>query len=244
MSDLNKIRLFCFPYAGGSSAMFSEWKTLLHPSVDMQAVELAGRGKRIGDPLYQDVPEMIEDLLQRIEAGITDLPYALFGHSLGSTICYELYKKIREKGLPLPVHLFFSGSGALHVIRADEKIYHLMSDAEFKKEVFELGGTPPEFFEYPELLQMFLPMLKNDFRMAEQGPVGELIPIEGDITVFLGKKDDLTPEQCDGWKLYTRQVCRMYYFEGGHFFLQNQGPAIVSVINQTLLEHKPYRQLQ
>jgi hypothetical protein len=91
-----------------------------------------------------------------------------------------------------------------------------MSDAEFKKEVLELGGTPPEFFEHPELLQIFLPMLKNDFRMAEQELVGELIPIEGDITVFLGKEDDLTPEQCDGWKLYTRQVCRMYYFEGGH----------------------------
>jgi surfactin synthase thioesterase subunit len=210
----------------------------------MRAVELAGRGERIGDTLYQDVPDMIGDLLQRIEAEISALPYALFGHSLGSTICYELYKKIREKGLPLPVHLFFSGAGALHVIRADEKKYHLMSDAEFKKEVLELGGTPPEFFEHPELLQIFLPMLKNDFRMAEQELVGELIPIEGDITVFLGKEDDLTPEQCDGWKLYTRQVCRMYYFEGGHFFLQRLGAAVVSVINQTLLEYTPYRQLQ
>jgi surfactin synthase thioesterase subunit len=244
MNEMNKIRLFCFPYAGGSAAIFNGWKTLLHPSVNMRAVELAGRGERIGDTLYEDVPEMIADLLRRIETELTALPYALFGHSLGSTICYELYNKIREKGLPLPVHVFFSGAGALHVIREGEKKYYLMSDEEFKKEVLGLGGTPPEFFQYPELLQIFLPMLKNDFRMAEQEPAGALIPIEGDITVFLGKEDDLTPEQCDGWKRYTRRVCRMYYFDGGHFFLQRQGPAIVSVINQTLLEYKPYRQLQ
>ncbi len=94
-----------------------------------------------------------------------------------------------------------------------------MDDEAFKKEVFLLGGTPQEFFEHPELLDLFLPILKNDFRIAETVATGdEIHPLDTDISILTGKQDDLSPEQIAGWQMHTRKTCRPYFFEGGHFF--------------------------
>jgi medium-chain acyl-[acyl-carrier-protein] hydrolase len=230
------MKLLCFPYAGGSSAIFSRWKQYLDPSIELLAVELAGRGGRMQDAFYDDMDEAVEDAFQCIRAHIADAPYALFGHSMGSRIAHELVKKVRANNCPLPAHIFHSGRGAPHIERADEKKYHLMDDAEFRKEVLELGGTPPELFENPEMMSLFLPVLRNDFRLVEETlKEDKTVPFEGDITVFLGKEDDLTADQCDGWKIHTKQLCHLFYFEGGHFFLHDATTRLVGLINQTLL---------
>lgn len=231
---MSKIKLFCFPYAGGSSVIFHRWKQYLDSGIELVPIELAGRGKRIHEPLYEDVQAMLDDVFERTKHDITHSSYALFGHSLGSTISYGLANRVRELCLPPPVHLFFSGRSAPHVKKKEEKIYHLMNEEEFKKEVMALGGTPAEFFVQPELMQLFLPMLRNDFKLAETELNREIHPFDESITVFMGKDDDLTAEECDGWKKHTRQVCTLHYFEGGHFFLHNELEKMVRIINGIL----------
>ncbi len=233
---MSKIKLFCFPYAGGSAVIFNQWKQYLDPEIELVPVELAGRGKRIQESLYTDVPAAIEDVYGIVSKMINGAPFALFGHSMGGMISYQLYQKFREKGERSPAHVFFSGRSAPHVKRPEEKKYHLLEEEEFKKEVINLGGTPPEFFDHPELLEVFLPLLKNDFRLAEVNTQnGEIHPLECNISVFLGKDDDLTTEQCDGWKKHTKELCSIHYFEGGHFFLHERTEQIVRLINNTLL---------
>jgi len=231
---MNKIYLFCFPYAGGSASVFNKWKPYLHPSVELKPVELAGRGKRMSEPFYGSVPEMIDDVFLRIRNDIVNAPYALFGHSMGAMIAYELVHTIKEHRLPPPLHVFFSGRAAPQT-RIYEKNYLLMTNEEFKKEIMGLGGTPPEFFEHPELMELFLPLLKNDFHLAETEIRGsEIVPLDGAITVLLGKEDDLTAEHCVGWKHHTGRLCTMYHFAGGHFFLHGEMEQIVKIINNTL----------
>lgn len=235
---MNKILLFCFPYAGGSAVIFHKWKHYLHPDIELVPIELAGRGRRICDLLYRDVPEAIDDVFALIKDRIGQSPYALFGHSMGSMISYELAKRIRQEGLPPPKHIFFSGRSAPHVKRKDEKIYHLMNDEEFKREVMELGGTPPGFFDDPDLAQLFLPLLKNDFRLAETvEDTHNIQPFDESITVFMGKDDDLTAEECDGWKRYSKRNCHICYFEGKHFFLLDETEQLVKIINRSLLNY-------
>jgi medium-chain acyl-[acyl-carrier-protein] hydrolase len=234
---MTKTTLFCFPYAGGSATIFHKWKQYLHPGIELAPVELAGRGKRMQEAHYRDIAEAVDDIFVRVKDRISQSPYALFGHSLGSSICYELADKIRRQGLPAPKHLFFSGWSAPHARREKEKKYHLMNDYDFRREVLELGGTPPEFFEHAELLQIFLPLLKNDFRLSETLEYsGTADPFEESITVFLGKDDELTAEQCDGWKRYSKGLCSIHYFEGGHFFLLDETEQIVNIINNNLLK--------
>jgi medium-chain acyl-[acyl-carrier-protein] hydrolase len=232
---VNKIKLFCFPYAGGSANVYVRWKKYLHPEIELQPVELAGRGKRIHSPLYRDVNEATEDVYDRIKKDIAHSSYALFGHSLGGTIAYELAQKIAHTNYRQPLHVFISGHGAPHIERPDEKKYHLMRDDQFKKELLELGGTPPEFFESPELMAFFLPVLKNDFRIAEtQVCKKEIRPLDTDITIFLGKEDDMVAEESDGWKHHTKGICSIHYFEGGHFFLHNESQRLAERISATL----------
>jgi surfactin synthase thioesterase subunit len=234
---MSKIKLFCLPYAGGSAAIFNKWKQFVNPAIELVPIELAGRGKRIKEALYKDVNEVVEDVFQVIKEKIDHSHYALLGHSMGAMISYELAQRIADSDLPSPLHVFFSGRKAPHVKRADEKFFHLMNDDEFKLEVIRLGGTPPEFFEHPELLELFLPFLKNDFKIAEaEMHFTEIRPLDCNITVFLGKDEDLTAEECHGWKLHTKQLCSIYYFEGGHFFLHSETEGLVKIINSTLLE--------
>ena len=235
---MNKIKLFCFPYAGGSSVLFYKWKQYLNNEIELMPIELAGRGKRINEPLFTDVPAVINDVYEIVSNRINGSPFALFGHSMGGMISYQLCQKLREMNYPLPMHVFFSGRSAPHIKRPDEKKYHLLEEEEFKKEVINLGGTPPEFFDHSELLEVFLPLLKNDFKLAEADiHNGEIHPLDINISVFLGKDEDLTTEQCDGWKKHTKKLCSIHYFEGGHFFLNDETEQIVRLVNNTLLNN-------
>jgi surfactin synthase thioesterase subunit len=232
-----KIKLFCFPYAGGSSAVFNKWRHFLDKKIEMAAVELAGRGRRIYDPLYDSIQEAVEDVYKMINGRLDGTPYAIFGHSMGGIIAYELAQKIRALKQPLPVHVFFSGRGAPHIPGKNDKMFHQMPDDDFKKEIIELGGTPREFFEHPELIDALLPMLRSDFKIAEtyEKP-RDVTPLDCDITIFIGKEEEVTAEQMHGWKDHSKNRCTIHYFDGEHFFINEKREKIVKIINHTLLD--------
>ncbi|MEL7001989.1 MAG: thioesterase domain-containing protein, partial [Bacteroidota bacterium] len=163
---MKTLKLFCLPYAGGSASVYNPWKDHLDRSIQLVPVELAGRGSRIKEPLNTSRKEAVDDIYQIIRSDIENHPYMIFGHSMGALMTFDLVHKIKVNNMPIPRHLFFSGASAPH-LRDEKKKYHLMSPEEFEKEVRNLGGTPPEFFQHQELIDMFLPILKNDFKMAE-----------------------------------------------------------------------------
>lgn len=231
---MSKLKLFCFPYAGGSAIIYHSWKKFLDPSIELVPIELAGRGTRAKDSFYNTVDDAVEDIFNKIKADITNQPYAIFGHSMGALLSYELVRKIKLMKLPEPKHVFFSGRKAPHEKDEKEKKYHLMDNEEFKEEVIKLGGTPPEFFEHEELMDFILPMLKNDFKLADVSFCDrEIEPFEFNISIFLGKDDEMT-EQADGWKQHTNGLCAIYYFNGDHFFLHNETKQITELINNIL----------
>jgi len=231
-----KIKLFCFPYAGGSANIYHSWKQYIGKDIELIPVELAGRGRRIGDDSYLDVYEMIEDVLGIVNKDIENGDYAFFGHSLGAYIAYLLCKEISKRDQSQPLHLFVSGRGAPHIKREEDKKYHLLDDADFKKRVEKLGGTPPGFFDHPELVEMFLPLLKNDFKLSESEIIEHpIVPLKQAITGFFGKDEELVPQQRDEWNLHTESTLDTHYFDGGHFFIHQQIEKITEIINLTLL---------
>lgn len=237
---MKKIRLFCFPYAGGSAAVYLQWKDFLDKSIHLYPVELAGRGQRIGQPLYHSLEEAVDDIFGQIRFDLLHLPYAFYGHSMGTLLAYHLSLKIRQKSYPGPAHVFFSGRGAPHIRRPDKQPYHDLPHDEFRQKVMDLGGTPKEFFQVPELMEALLPMLRNDFRLTWEYRVDahNISPLNCDISILTGNDDDLTPRQIDEWKQYTRYNSRFHTFEGGHFFLHSPGPKqeIMQLLNHTLVE--------
>ncbi|WP_432401622.1 thioesterase II family protein [Wukongibacter sp. M2B1] len=231
---MDRIKLFCIPYAGGSATAYREWKKHIHPSIELCPIELAGRDSRFGGSFYEDVTEAVDDIYNIISKDL-DGPYAIFGHSMGSVLAYELAHKIKSFNHTAPIHLFFSGRRPPHIER-DNKDIHLLSDKEFMDEIMELGGTPKELLENKELLELFMPMLRADFKIVETYEYVEKNEVlDCNITVLWGKKEEgTTIGEIVQWRRHTDKSCKIHMFNGGHFFVAEFLQDIVHIINSNL----------
>jgi len=226
--------LFCIPYAGGSEVVYFKWKKFLHPSIQLVSLELKGRGKRFNEIFYESLAEAVDDIFETIKDKIVNDNYAIYGHSMGSLIAYELYYKISESKLRKPTELFFSGSKAPSMMRKRETIYTL-SDFDLLQKVMEFGGTPEELMNNKELLQIFLPIIRNDFKILETYHYQERQKkIECDVTILNGKQDSTKMEEILAWKNHGCKGFRVYNFEGNHFFINNNVQNITDIINTAL----------
>lgn len=233
---MNKIRLFCFPFAGGSALVYKPWRKYLPERIELRPVELAGRGIRMGEDLYNDIDEAVRDVLKIIRPEIGRGTYALYGHSMGGKIAFELVHRIRQERLPAPLQLFISGRGAPHQ-EVTAQQFSLLGDEEFKQKILSFGGTPSDLFKHPELVRLFLPLLRNDFRLSETGGIREKTnPLDQDITVLTGCHDRSLDGDIHEWNEYTSTKCRVYPFDGDHFFLLRKIPEIAGLISRILID--------
>ncbi|WP_068618109.1 thioesterase II family protein [Paenibacillus tuaregi] len=234
-----KIRLFTIPYSGSSASIYLSWKRLLPDQVEVVPLELPGRGKRFGSKLCQSMSELIEDLYSHIQNQLDGQPYAVFGHSLGGLVAYELCVKLMENGHHLPMHLFLSGCNPPH-LRYGEENLHTLPDALFLQEIAKLGGITPELQVNPEVMRVFVPIIKSDYKIYElYAGKGTAVKLPIDFSVLAGKNDPLMPvESGREWKKYTKGSFRMTEMEGGHFFIHDQLDHVINAVESALIVHK------
>ncbi|MBS4536684.1 thioesterase [Clostridium sp. D2Q-14] len=229
--------LFCLPYAGGSEAIYYKWKKYLDSSIELYPIELKGRGKRFDKGFYENLEEAVDDIFNNIKDKIDNTDYAIYGHSMGSLLAYELYYKIKKMGYLKPKHIFFSGYKAPSIIRTKENIYDL-PDYDFIKKVMELGGTPEEVFNNKELLEVFLPVIRNDFKILENYNYKEREDkIECDVSILYGNQEAINLEDVLLWKNHVSSGFKIYNLEGNHFFINKNVKNISNIINSTLLRN-------
>jgi len=229
-----KIKLFCLPYAGGAAGLYDKWNAKLTNKIECCPIDLAGRGNRFTDKPYASLEAAVEDIYGRIKNDISKFEYAVFGHSMGALLAYELIQKIQEKGENKPLHVFFSGRKPVHIPKT-EKFYRDMNDLEFQDAVLSLGVTPPEIFKNLELKEIFIPLLRSDFIIAETFVKRQtIIPLECNITALIGEEEDISYEEAEQWKYHTTEKCSVHYIEGGHFFLLDQQQEVIDIINSNL----------
>lgn len=136
------LRLFCFHYAGGSAQVFHGWPGRLPPSVEMGAIQLPGRGHRLGEPHVRRLLPLSRIAAQELLPYL-DKPFVFFGHSLGSLLCFETARSLRRENLPQPAHLFVSATEAPHRRNMEESLSGLPKSALVKK-LHDLNGAPAE----------------------------------------------------------------------------------------------------
>src|SRR5690606_33103860 len=56
------LRLFCFPHAGGSAALFHRWPLQLPKTLELLGVQLPGRGSRFNEPHVRRLGALVEGL--------------------------------------------------------------------------------------------------------------------------------------------------------------------------------------
>lgn len=238
---MSQIDLYCLPYAGGSAnAIYRKWAQQLDEVINIIPLELAGHGRRMSEPFHHSIEAIVDDILNTIrEQLMTNRPYALYAHSMGTVIAYELVTAIKSAGLPQPCTLFLSGRQPVHHKYPDRNI-HLLPDDDFLEEIKRIGGTPDQLFESEALISIFLPILRQDYRLIEKYRFKEpVITFDSDIIFLCSDRDLLVSKPgIFEWERYTTKFFKVYDFEGGHFFLNESWQEIVMLINRYLVKHE------
>ncbi len=234
---INTVSLFCIPYAGGSaSAIYSKWAKKMNPMIEVKPLELAGHGRRISEPFDRDIKSVVDDLFKTIRPQIEQQPYALYAHSMGTIIAYELAVEICNAGYPQPVFLFVSGRLPPHYKYPKDDM-HLLSDEAFIQKVISLGGTPQQLFQSKDLLKLFLPILRNDYRIIEEYNFREpMVRLDSNFVFFSSDEDYYLCNKAAilEWERYTSKTFDIYEFRGGHFFLNEAWEDLCEIINRKL----------
>lgn len=235
-----RLRLFCLPHAGGGASAFRGWADALPPEVEVCPVQFPGRENRVAEPAFDRVPPLVEALADAVEPFLP-LPFALFGHSNGALIGFEVARTLRARGRPGPVHFFASGRRAPDLPSGRPPTHHL-PDAEFLAELQELGGIPPQVLEHPELMAVLLPTLRADVAIHETYGFREELPLACPVTAYGGLADPkVSREQLQAWERHSAGPFVMRLFPGGHFYLQEQRAAVLRTLAADL--HAVLREL-
>ena len=230
-----RVRLFCFPYAGGSEAAFRKWQQNLPEAVEVLPIQLPGRGTRIKEPAFTRLAPLVQALSQSLRPEL-DLPFAFFGHSMGGLIAFELARQLRREGGPLPAHLFISAK--CRPEQVDDTYTSEIPDEELIQLLRRYEGTPREVLENAELMQLLLPVVRADMELCNSYICDPEPPLPSPITAFGGLHDEKSGREClEGWQNYTTARFTLRMFPGGHFFLQTWERSILEAIFKELAPH-------
>jgi medium-chain acyl-[acyl-carrier-protein] hydrolase len=224
------IRLVCCASAGLGPAMFRAWLPLLPPTIELSMVHLPGRESRWSEPCLH----RMEDLAREIADALierSDPHFALFGHSLGALVAFEVTRAIRRANGREPVHLFASAHRAPQVPLRYPKIAGLSDDAFVTEVDARHGGIPPEVASNRELMELMLPSLKADYGLFEAYTYVREEPLSCPISVFGGTRDAYISEaDLDAWREQTSGRFWLRMIEGGHFFVNDDRPTVVASV--------------
>jgi len=195
------------------------WNGQLGDGVEVCAIQLPGRESRVSERAFTNLTALVEGLL-RVLTPLLDRPFAFFGHSLGALASFETARALRRRGAPMPRHLFVSAFRAPHMPQRTRSLYAL-PDGEFAAELRKLGGTPDAIFEDLELRDLFLPLLRADFRVCDTYQHTQEEPFDVPLSAFGGTTDPrANAAEIAGWQVHTTGPFTHRIFDGGHFYLQ------------------------
>lgn len=223
------LRLFCFPYAGGGAHVFCNWQRHFPSEVDLCLVHLPGRGKRIAElPFTQFRPLLynITNVILKHAQG----PFALYGHSMGALISFEVARELRRRGCPMPQALFLSGRRAPTIPSREGPTFNLPHD-QFVARLKKFNHASQQLLDDPELLALFLPLLRADFEVVDSYIYASEPPLPCPIHVYGGLQDEFV--SADGlreWKQQTSSDCEYRTFPGDHFFIHSAADQFLRVL--------------
>ena len=229
------MRLFCLPFAGGGASMFRTWGKALPPTIEVCPVQLPGREERLADPPYTDLRALAESLAVQLQPYVQK-PFALFGHSVGALLAFELTTSLRRQSGPMPLVLYLSAHRAPHLPLRRKPLYQL-PDAEFLQGVRAMGGTPAAVFESKAVLDLVLPALRADFTALDTYRFVPEAPLDCPLVLYAGLKDtEVSPQDVETWQEYTTRTTILRLFPGDHFFLRSDRELLLQTTAATLVQ--------
>lgn len=227
-----RLTLICFPYAGGSSQIFQQWRESVFPNINMYSVQLPGRPGNMNEALNYDMQHVITSITEAL-LPLLNHDYVFFGHSLGAKIAFEVAASLEKNGNKPPSCFIASGSAAPSHINVRAPI-HQLPDALFSNALRALGGTPDIILDNEEFMTFFRPILRADFRLAETYQINNAT-LSCKSYVLYGRDD--TTVSINGvkqWQQHFLQNTVFHEMDGGHFFIDEYPFHTISIINSVM----------
>ncbi|MFI9154904.1 thioesterase II family protein [Streptomyces sp. NPDC053367] len=227
-----EISLVCLPHAGGAASFYHPLSELLPPHVEALAVQYPGRQDRRRDPFIESVPELAREIFTVLRPRL-DRPIALFGHSMGASVGFELARLLEGERDTVPVAFFASGRPAPSRHRSND--IHRLDDDGIIAELQRVSGTDARILGDAELLRVALPAIRADYKAAETYQYRPGPRLRCDIVALTGDRDErVEVDEVASWQAHTSGSFRLRVFPGGHFYLGEQRAAVADVIADTL----------
>lgn len=227
-------RLFCFPFAGAGTSALRGWTGSLPASIGVCPVRLPGRESRLGEVPFRHMEPLVRALAEAIFPFI-DRPFAIYGHSMGAAIAFELTRMLRKRDRPLPAALFVSGARAPR-FRLGQVPPADPSEEEFLRDLERLEGIPPEVRRNRDLLRVVLPALLADTALYRGYVYREEPPLDCPIYAYGGAEDpNVRREHLEAWRHETTGGFSLRIFPGGHFFIDSARPEFLAALSEDLL---------
>ena len=226
-----RLRLFCFPYAGGNITVFRDWPAGLLPDVELWTVQLPGRGSRFREPLLTAMPPLVQTLA---EVFPLDTPYALLGCSLGAALAFELARELERRYGSRPEHFFALACIAPH-LRPEHPPRHTLPNDQLLTQLRQYNGIPQELLAHQEMLNLLLPILRADLTIYETYQYHPHFQLSCNLTAIGGLNDPLvSPQALAAWQPHTHYTFSHHLLPGDHFFIHPSRSALLTLINNGL----------
>ena len=227
-----QMRLFCFSYAGGAASVFYPWPKELPPNVEVCAIQLPGRASRMDEAPFTQLVPLVGEITRALDSYL-DKPFAIFGHSMGALVGFEVARRLRSERNVEPAHLFASACKAPQSPPGPQT-YNLPEPL-FIEELRRINGTPQEVFQKKELMQLMIPILRADFEVTETYTYTADLPFARPISCFGGLQDsDIGRKDLEAWREQTTGSFKLRMFPGDHFFLLTQAKIVLELISREL----------
>lgn len=226
------LTLFCLPHAGGDVINFWEWPRYLPPEVEVRCAALPGKYARSSEPHLPSFNAAVAALEQTIRPYLGK-PYALFGHSMGALLAFELAHRLRDSERP-PLGLFVSGMSAPHRFTSDRDSRR-MTNQEILEFLRDTDGIPEEMLVEEGAMLTVIPAVRHDLLLCDTYSYAHSQPLNCATSVFGGREDDFDAESLDAWREAVGPRCRVSWFDGGHMFILTRPQEVTDAITSSLI---------
>jgi len=224
-----RMRLICFPHAGGNPEVFLPWADGLSRDVELLAIRLPGHGPRIADPPIGHWDGLLADLLDGL-GGYLSEPHAFYGHCFGGRLAYELTHVALTLRHAQTRRLFVSACRSPDTPQAGQKI-HDLPDADFI-EALRQRGAPDEVLQNKSILRFVLPAVRNEIRLAELWTDRRQAAVSVPITAIYGSDDaEGDRPSMEGWQAFSTAECELVEMRTGHSLFEGDPSPLLEVIN-------------